>query len=241
MENILDSSVAAPSDEARTAYSRQPEHCCNPHHRTMIGQFFFSLSQDYESYAFLPHTALSLWDHVKPDSFGSNPRAIAGACFLLAQKLVDTCCANIDELAEVCGVDNPDEIRRCELRLLQECDIDALNLHPHLSLTKAFSILALSPPLINNAIRFFHMTALLSTRRSYEVYGLAAIHAALQQEASTTKYVNHAEEAIDECAQELLTHASSGLGVRFSLFWGAHASDAAASKAYAPLNYYAHD
>lgn len=71
--------------------------------RDAVLRFYFQLAFDYSMYRFLPHTAILIWDAHRNSVRSHQPRDVAGACFLLAQVLVDTVALSVEDMARACS------------------------------------------------------------------------------------------------------------------------------------------
>ena len=70
--------------------------------REDVVEFYMNLQEDYKVYRFVPHVAVSIYDELfdKHWPHSTNPRAVIAACFMLAQKFVDTRIISLGDLAD---------------------------------------------------------------------------------------------------------------------------------------------
>lgn len=96
--------------------------------RDAVVRFYFQLVRDYRMYRFLPHTAVYIWETCLGDK---TSRDVIGACFLVAQVLIDTVALSIEDMARACSTSVPslrNEEERISLRVLQ--DMSFTESHP---------------------------------------------------------------------------------------------------------------
>lgn len=125
--------------------------------RVVLVTFYFELCDSYRLYAFLPHCAMVLWEEAQRT--GQSHRAIDAACFLVAQKMMDTSVFKIGDIADVFSA-REDDVREGEKQIFLSSF--ALRLRPDRGLFARLS--TIDPSLHEHVKRFFNL-ALIGTRQ----------------------------------------------------------------------------
>lgn len=81
--------------------------------RVLLATAYFDLCATYNLYPYLPHCAMALWERSQDRQASGTNRAVDAACFLVAQKTIDTLVLTISDVSDIFSV-NEEEVLRLE-------------------------------------------------------------------------------------------------------------------------------
>ena len=175
--------------------------------RAALVQFYFDLVDDYKVHAFLPHRAAELYDATCQQ--GHDLRTHGAACFMVAQKAMDTMLISGRDLASAFVV-GEQALRAMEL--LVAPSLFELSPEPPEHRFERSLPSTLSAEQRANAVRFFHLSVFEPDDLRVRVQ--AAVDAARLHHRLET--VSTDAQVVD-CVNRLRSRTISNLGIRLAI------------------------
>ncbi len=186
--------------------------------RATVAQFYWDLTSDFSLHAHIPHTALHFLDLCAAEFESSDIRPLSAACFLMAQKAVDTRVMKAEDL-ETCFVTTRDEILGLESTLFQWFTADlgrmrAWTEQPDRAMHDTVARVGLPLFEADDAWKFFNLASIHLFDETLETRTSAACHAALKWNGKQQPPLS---ADVAACRDRILSYASHQYGTRFAL------------------------